>query len=402
MADTPRPLRGLPMRRDDRFAPATGLAELRDRHPISPMIYPDGHRGWLVTGHDLAREVLSSPHFSNRPELLHSPLDAPLPTQERPQTQPGFFLNMDPPDHTRLRRMLTGQFTVKRMRALEPRVEAIVAERIDAVLAAGPPADLVAEFALPVPSLVICELLGVDYDDRDGFQTDSHTLMDLRVPVEERIAARERIGAFMLRTAHRKRGRPDDGLLGSLVHSGELDDAELAGVGFLMLLAGHETTANMLALGTFALLEHPDQAELLRARPALMPQAVEELMRFLSIVHMGPTRCATADVRIDGRLVTAGSNVTVSVPAANHDPRRFDGPDRLDVTRPGTGHVGFGHGVHQCLGQQPARPEMRIGFDALLRRLPGLALAVDAKAVPMRSDMGLYGVHELPVTWRQE
>ncbi|MGH8881422.1 MAG: cytochrome P450, partial [Stackebrandtia sp.] len=197
----------------------------------------------------------------------------------------------------------------------------------------------------------------------------------------------------------RKRAEPTDDLLSDLAKDEELSDDELAGMGFLLLIAGHETTANMLALGTFALLEHPEQAALLRADAGLIPNAVEELLRYLSIIHIGARRVAAEDIDLDGRLIKAGDPVVISVAAANRDASKFDDPGELDVTRRTTGHLTFGHGVHQCLGQQLARIEMRIGFESLLRRYPGLRLAVKPSEVPLRTDMAIYGVHELPVTW---
>jgi cytochrome P450 len=195
-----------------------------------------------------------------------------------------------------------------------------------------------------------------------------------------------------------KRAEPGEDILSDLARDEDLSIEELTGISFLLLLAGHETTANMLALGTFALLENPEQLAELRADPDLMPDAVEELMRYLSVADIF-YRYATEDLELGGETIPAGSTVVVSLLAANHDPRRFDNPDTLDIHRKARGHVSFGHGVHQCLGQQLARVEMRAGFAGLLRRFPTLRLAVPAGEVPLRTDMNIYGVHELPVTW---
>jgi len=315
------------------------------------------------------------------------------------QAPPGFFLRLDPPDHTRFRKLLTGQFTVRRMKMLEPRIEEIAGGFLDAMQAAGPPADLVEMFALPVPSMVICELLGVPYEDRDRFQRDSKTLLSLHTTADEARAAMRRTLDYMAELVRRKRAEPGDDLLSGLIETGELKDDELAGVAMLLLIAGHETTANMLGLGTYALLTHPDQLAAMRAGPATVDGAVEELLRHLTIVHIGPTRTALEDVELAGRTIKAGDSVTLDLRVANRDPSRFPDGDRLDLTRGSAGHLAFGHGVHQCLGQQLARAEMRIAYPALLRRFPRLRLAVPADDVPMRADMAIYGVHRLPVTW---
>ncbi|GAA3146137.1 cytochrome P450 [Nonomuraea salmonea] len=306
---------------------------------------------------------------------------------------------MDAPEHTRYRKLLTGQFTVRRMKTLEPRIAEITRDCIDAMEAKGGPVDLVEEFALPIPSLVICELLGVPYDDREMFQTESKKLFDIEASADDAMAALGRVWAYLHGLIQQKRERPADDLLSGLLEGGELNDDELTGVGVLLLIAGHETTANMLGLGTYALLTSPDQLAALRDDPSLVDNAVEELLRHLTIIHLGPTRVARQDVEIDGVTIKAGETVTLHLPAANRDPERFPGGDHLDITRPAGGHLTFGHGIHQCLGQQLARAEMRIAYPALLERLPGLRLAVTPEEVPMRSKMSIYGVHRLPVTW---
>ncbi|GGO81900.1 cytochrome P450 [Nonomuraea cavernae] len=386
------------------FDPPDELAELRKRGPIHRMTYADGHRGWLVTGYAAARAVLADPRFSNRPEHMHPPIPARLELSNELREHefrlpPGFFLRMDAPEHTRYRRLLTGQFTVRRMKQLESRIEEITEACLDRMEAAGRPVDLVEHFALPIPSLVICELLGVPYDERGRFQDDSKVLFALDSRAEDVVGAMTRISAYLYGLVQRKRAEPADDLLSGLVAGGELNDEELTGVAFLLLVAGHETTANMLGLGTYALLANPGQLAALRDDSGLVDNAVEELLRYLTIIHIGPVRTALEDVEIEGTLIGRGEAVTLSLPVANRDPERFPDPDRLDVTRPAGGHLTFGHGIHQCLGQQLARTEMRVGYPALLRRFPDLRLAVSPEEVPMRSDMSIYGVHRLPVTW---
>ncbi|WP_113699077.1 cytochrome P450 [Nonomuraea lactucae] len=390
--------------RERPFDPPDKIMELRERAPVHRMTYADGHLGWLVTGYSAARTVLADPRFSNRPELTHPPIAARLELAQEArekgfQVPPGFFLRMDAPEHTRYRKLLAGQFTVRRMNRLEPRIEEIAEACLDRMEAGSRPADLVEEFALPIPSLVICELLGVPYEDRARFQNDSKVLVNLESEPDQVVGAMTSISAFLYGLIQRKRAEPGDDLLSGLVAGGELNDEELTGVALLLLVAGHETTANMLGLGTYALLADPEQLAALRDDPSLVENAVEELLRYLTIIHLGPVRTALEDVEVDGTLIKAGEAVTLQLPAANRDPIRFPGGERLDVTRQASGHLTFGHGIHQCLGQQLARIEMRIGYAALLRRLPGLRLAVPPQEVPMRTDMSIYGVHRLPVTW---
>ncbi|MFI6456956.1 cytochrome P450 [Streptosporangium amethystogenes] len=388
-----------PFGRPDPFTPPERLAALREERPVTRMTYPDGRVGWLVTSYPAVRSILADPRFSSRRELLNVPVPFPLMQEMRRPADPGMFIRMDPPDHTRYRRLLTAQFTVRRMKQLEPRIHEITEERLDAMEKAGPPQDLVREFALPIPSLVICELLGVPYSDREEFQQATAVLLNLESAVEDIRAAVARVAAFFARLIELKRAEPADDLLSGLVTGGELTDEELGNIGFLLLAAGHETTANMLGLGTFALLQHPDQLAALRADPSLIDNTVEELLRYLSIIHIGPIRAALEDVEVDGELIRAGEVVTLSVQAANRDPARFTDPDRLDITNPASGHLTFGHGLHQCLGQQLARVEMRTAFPMLFDRFPDLRLAIPAQEVRMRDTMSIYGVRELPVRW---
>jgi cytochrome P450 len=388
----------LPTRRSTQFDPPAELGLLRETAPISRMTFPDGHVGWLVTSYELAREVHADRRFSSRAELQHSPRPVGgKAVAQRPPAKPGMFIAMDAPDHTRYRKLLTGQFTVRRMNRLMPRIEQIVADHLAAMRAAGSPVDLVANFALPVPSLVIGEMLGVPYEERESFQQDTAKALSLDSTFEEIMAAFERVEQFVLRLTQRKHVTPGDDMLTGLIATGELTDEEVANMGLLLLVAGHETTANMLGLGTLLLLQHPEQLAALRADPSLVDNAVEELMRYLSIVQFGTIRTALEDVEIGGVVVRAGESVSISVAAANRDPARFERPDEFDIHRPAGGHIGFGHGVHQCLGQQLARIEMRVGFTALFREFPDLRLAVPAGEVRMRDDMAIYGVHELPV-----
>lgn len=394
----------LPTARDPRcpFTPPADLARFRAEHPVAPLRFADGHVGWLVTGHDPASSVLSDPRFSTRPELKRSPLGAvPRPNGPGQPAAPGWFINMDPPEHTRYRRLLTGSFTVRRMRALEPRIQEIVNDHLTAMAAAGPPVDLVTDFALPVPSLVICELIGVPYADHEFFQGHATTLARVSSTQEQINAALAALAGYLRELVSAHRAAPGDDLIGGLIAEADVTDEELANIALILLIAGHETTANMLALGAFALLAHPERLAEFRADPALTDAAVEELLRYLSILQFGaPNRAALEDVELADRLVRKGETVTLSLPAANRDPAVFDDPDELRWDRPnGRRHLAFGHGVHQCLGQQLARIEMRIAYRALFERFPTLRLAIPAAEVSMRDDAAVYGVRRLPVAW---
>ncbi|WP_189299678.1 cytochrome P450 [Streptomyces albospinus] len=385
-----------PVTRTCPFDPPAEYRTLRDEAPIAEVTLPDGATGWLVSRYADVRAVLADPRFSARRRPLRTAAaDAPVPP---PPT--GWFIMMDAPEHTRFRRLLTGQFTVRRMRQLAPAVERIVAEHLDAMAAAGGPVDLVHAFALPIPSLVICELLGVPYADREEFQRNSATLLRIDAAPEEVQEAQTAMNAYFRRLAADKRAEPGDDILSELVQSGELTEEELAGVGVLLLVAGHETTANMIALATMCLLRNPGQLAALRADPSLMDGAVEELLRYLSVIQYGVRRTAREDVELDGHRIPAGSLVVAALPSGNRDTTQFPGdPEQLDVSRTSRSHLAFGHGIHQCLGQQLARVEMKAALSALFARFPDLRLAVPVEEVPMRDDMIVYGVHELPVTW---
>ncbi|GLY70933.1 cytochrome P450 [Amycolatopsis taiwanensis] len=376
------------------FNPLPELTELRERCPLSRMRYPDGHEGWVVTSHKLVRAVLADSRFSARAELRHLPFPGPSRGEPAP---PGSFTAMDPPDHTRYRRRLTGQFTVRRMRQLTGHLQQITDEYLDVMARQEPPADLVEVLAKPISAQVICELLGVRFDERDRFAEHAYALFRLDTSQEDIASAYLAVHQFVRELVAAKRAQPTDDLLSDLT-PGDLTNEELVNIGFTLLGAGLDTTANMLALGTFALLRNPGELAALRTEPDLAEHAVEELLRYLSIVP-GTVRSALEDVELDGQVIKAGESVTLSIPAANRDPEHFTDPDRLDLHRPTGGHLAFGHGVHQCLGQQLARVELQVVLPALLTRFPTLRLAIPAEDVPLRTDMLIYGVHELPVTW---
>src|SRR6185312_2484232 len=392
----------LHMRRDA-FNPTPELRKIRETDGVRTVTNAFGMKVFLVTRHEDIKDVLSDhQRFSNtRPPGFVVPGAPNVPEEEQTSARAGNLLGLDPPEHQRLRRMLTAEFTIRRMKRLEPRIVEIVEAQLDAMEKAGPPADLVASFALPIPSLVICELLGVPYDDRDDFQRRSARQLDLSIPMAERLKLVRRGREYMGSLVERARQQPGEDILGMLVreHGTELTDDELIGVAGLLLLAGHETTSNMLGLGTLALLRHPDQLAAVRDDPGAIGPAVEEMLRWLSIVHSAIPRITTTDVEVAGVPIPAGQLVFVSLPSGNRDPDFIDSPEVLDIRRGAPGHLAFGHGVHHCLGAPLARMEMRIAFPALLRRFPTLELAEDFEDVAFRSFHFIYGLRSLEVTW---
>ncbi|MFI9202939.1 cytochrome P450 [Streptomyces sp. NPDC053048] len=380
------------------FDPPAELVQARAHGPISRYPFPDGHQGWLITGYDLVKSVLADSRFSSRKELMRHHPTIDYGDIEVPPAPPGEFLLMDDPQHRRYRKPLAGKFTVRRMRQLTERVEQITAECLDAMEKAGPPTDLVTAFAKPIPTVIICELLGVPYEDRGFFQEQIDTFMGGETSDEELIAAYTATQVYLAELVAAKRANPTDDVLSDLTDS-DLTDEELQGISLILLAAGFDTTANMLALGTFALLQNPEQLAALRADPALTDRAVEELLRYLSVAKSF-MRTALEDVEVGGRSIKAGTTVILSYNTANRDPDRFADPHVLDVRRQDGGHLAFGHGIHQCLGQQLARIEMRVALPALVNRFPTLHLAVPAEDVALRPETAdIYGVKSLPVTW---
>ncbi|MEW2402536.1 cytochrome P450 [Streptomyces sp. NPDC046862] len=363
-------------------------------------VHWNGHTVWAVSRYEDIRTAMTHPAISA--EVLgvlqgHANHGGP----NAPET----FPRMDDPEHARLRRMLTKDFTVKRVNAMRPRIEEMANDFIDRMISKGQPGDLVQDYALPIPSLVISLLLGVPYTDHDFFQTITSTLMNMNTPPEEKARASREFFGYMMELVARKEREPGDDLMSRVirehVQTGELRRETAAMNGQILLNAGHETTANMIALGTAALLENPDAAARLRDAddPAVIANAVEELLRYLTIVHSLIARIAKEDVEIGGTLVKAGEGLIMNLPAGNWDSTFTAEPEVLDLDRPARGHLAFGYGVHQCIGQTLARAELEIALPTLLRRLPGLRLAVPIEEIRFRNDMSIYGVHELPVTW---
>ncbi|SEE14142.1 pentalenic acid synthase [Streptomyces misionensis] len=398
---TPADPVAFPQDRTCPYHPPTGYAPLREQRPLSRVTLYDGREVWLVTGHTAARALLADPRLSSdrrRPEF-------PVPTKrfEGVRDRRVALLGQDDPEHQRQRRMMIPSFTVKRASGLRPAIQRIVDGLLDTMIEKGPPAELVSSFALPVPSMVICDLLGVPYADHEFFEEQSRRL--LRGPTaEDTRAARARLEEYIggLIDVKQRESEPGDGVLDELVHQqlaqGTLERSEVVLLAVILLVAGHETTANMISLGTYTLLENPARLAELRADPTLLPAAVEELMRMLSIAD-GLARVALEDIEIDGTTIRAGDGVFFSTSVINRDPDQYEDPDVLDFHRPARHHVAFGFGIHQCLGQNLARAELEIALGTLLTRLPGLRLAAPADTIPFKPGDTIQGMLELPVTW---
>jgi cytochrome P450 len=392
-----------PLARTCPFAPPPAYEKLREAGPAHRVTLQSGQEAWAVTRLEDVRQLLTDPRFSSDRFNPGFPI---LTKTGRPQRRrfTASLINMDPPEHGAARREVVGEFTVKRMKALQPRIQQIVDEHIDAMLAGPQPADLVSALALPVPSLVICEQLGVPYADHEFFQVRSSTLLNREVTQEARIQAVEELQNYLDELVTAKEADPTDDLLGRQIlkqreEHGDVAHDELVSLAFLLLLAGHETTANMISLGTVALLENPDQLEIIKNDPGKTLDAVEELLRYFTIAEFATSRVATEDVEIGGQLIREGEGVLGLSYSGNRDEAAFENPDDLDLERGARHHVAFGFGPHQCLGQNLARMELQIVFDTLFRRIPELKLAAPVDQLPFKHDSSIFGLYCLPVTW---
>lgn len=391
----------LPTLRACPLDPPPEYDQLRAERPISKVKMPNGVNAWLITRYDDLRAMLADPRFSADRRKPGFPTQ--IGNQRQFTKRPPVMLTMDGDEHSAARRAVIGEFTVKRIQALQPRIQQIVDECISRMMAGKRPLDLVTELALPVPSLVICELLGVPYADHDYFQSRTRRMLNRNTPDEERVAAVDELADYLDRVVANKMDHPSDDLISRQIDrqraEGKVDRESLVSQANFLLGAGHETTANMISLGTLGLLLNPDELDLIRRDPAKTPLAVEELLRYFSIVSSGVARIATEDVELGGVLIRAGEGVIAPIPAANHDGAVFADPNHLNIERGARHHVAFGYGPHQCLGQNLARAELQVVFDTLFRRIPDLRLAVPVEELPFKDDSFIYGLYELPVTW---
>lgn len=390
-----------PLRRDG-LAPAAALGALRDREPVSALRLPLGLRGWLVAGYDEARAVLADTDaFSNDYSHVVGAVGA------SPERDPGGLGMADAPDHTRLRRLLTPEFTTHRLARLTDRIDAIVDEQLDAMAAAASPdgvVDLAQHLAWPVPTRVITELLGVDPDEHTALAALSAARFDATAGAGGALGAVSTSVDALVAVVQRQREHPGDGLLGRLVteHGDELTDRELAGITDGLLTGGLETSAAMLALGTVVLLRTPGALHAVGASDAQAVRTVDELLRYLTVVQVAFPRFARTDVTVGGRRIRAGDVVLVSLSLADRDPR-VPGQadlDDFDPRRAMPAHLAFGYGVHRCVGAELARLELRSAYSRLARRFPDLVLAVPESALEYRPLSLVFGVASVPVRLR--
>ncbi|QHC23081.1 cytochrome P450 family protein [Streptomyces sp. GS7] len=369
-------------------------AKLRSQGPVHRVHTPFGQDAWLVVGHEAARAALSDPGISKdwRSKL----------SQAGTGGENALFTNMldaDPPQHTRLRKLVAKEFTTRRVEALRPRVQHITDELLDAMLSAPDGrADLVEALAFPLPMTVICELLGVPSADRALFRLIAPT------SPEEAQQATIELSEYLVGLIETQRKEPADGLLSALIRTSDEDGdqlsrEELIGTVFLLMAAGHETALSLISNGVRALLQHPAQLAALRADFSLIDNAVEEMLRYDGPVQTATWRFTTAPVEIGGTLIPAGESVLVSLASASRDTERFVAPDDFDITRDPRGHAAFGHGIHFCLGAPLARLEGRIAIRSLLERCPDLALDTDLDALTWRTGLIIRGTDHLPVRW---
>src|SRR3954469_7743720 len=394
-----------PMDRDARcpFAPPPQVLDMGTSKPLSRVRIWDGSTPWLITGHEVARELFADSRVSvdDRREGFPHWNEHMLSTVHK---RPRSVFTSDGEEHTRFRRMLSKPFTFKRVERLRPAIQEVTDECIDAILAGPQPADIVAKLALPVPTRVISEMLGVPYEDHQFFQHHANVGLARYATAEDGQKGAMGLAKYLSDLVKTKMENPSEDAVSDLaerVTAGEISVKEPARLGAGMLIAGHETTANMIGIGVLALLENPEQAALLRDSddPKFIANAAEELMRYLSIIQNGQRRVAIEDIEIGGETIRAGEGIIIDLAPANWDAAAYPNPEKLDFARDAGQELGFGFGRHQCVGQQLARAELQIVFQTLLRRIPTLTLAISFDDVPFKHDRLAYGVYELPVAW---
>lgn len=392
--------RSFPVTPPGQLHPSALLDELRQNQPVCRVQLPYGGDGWLVTRYEDVKTVLADPRFSRARAISE---DVPRATPRVPR--PDSILSMDPPEHTRLRRLLVKAFTGRRVEGLRPRTQEITQGLLDEIVTHGQPVDLVENLCLPLPVAVICELLGVPPDRRGDFRAWSEAFVSsTRLTGAEIEAAHGNLRDYLADLIAQRRAHPTDDLLGALVsardNEGRLSEGELVTFGVTLLVAGHETTAGQLGNFLYLLLTHPAEWQRLRYEPELVPAAVEEMLRYVPIQSSaGFARVAVEDVELSGVLIRAGDAVLTSEPAANRDGEAFPEPDQLRFDREANPHLAFGHGFHHCLGAPLARMELAIVIGAVLDRFPRMRLAVDPAEVRWKSGSLAHGVSELPVVW---
>ena len=395
-----------PMERTGRcpFAPPEKVMELAASAPLSRVRIWDGSTPWLITGYEEARALFADPRVSvddRRSGFPHWNEHMLATVNKRPRS----VFTADAEEHTFYRRMLSKPFTFKRVEGLRPAIQKITDDAIDAILAGPQPAELVSALALPVPTEVICEMLGVPYEDHGFFQEHANVGLARYAKPEDSMKGAMSLAKYLSNLVEAKMENPAEDAVSDIaerVKAGEISVKEAAQLASGLLIAGHETTANMIGIGVLALLENPEQAAVVRDTddPKVVANAVEELLRYLSIIQNGQRRVAIEDIEISGVTIRGGEGIIIDLSPADWDAKAFPNPEQLQVQRPeAREHLAFGYGRHQCVGQQLARAELQIVFSTLLRRIPTLKLAKPLDEIPFKNDKLAYGVYELPVTW---
>jgi cytochrome P450 len=382
--------------------PDPALQYLREHRPLVRIRLPGGAVAWLATSSEAITAILSEPaSFGSNGFRLSDPASSAAGgfSADRDDRH-GNITVYDPPDHTRLRAMIAPAFSARRMTAMEPLVRQLAAERLEAMARSGPPADLVRDFALPVPSLVICELLGVPYADRSEFQRRSNERFDCNLPFAVRDEAVRQSRDYMAAIVAQQRSSPGPGIIGMIIsqHGADIEDRELAGLADTLLLGGYETTAHMLSLGTWVLLQDQPTWHEVGAGRSLVA-VVEELLRFVSVVQNGIPRVALRDVSLYGQQIRAGERILCSLPSGNRDSAARPEPDAFAPGRQAARHLAFGHGIHYCVGAALARLELQVCYQALAERFPRLRPADDGGGPVFRSNSQVHGLESFPVHW---
>ncbi|MGH4026753.1 MAG: cytochrome P450 family protein [Pseudonocardiaceae bacterium] len=375
-------------------------AELVASGPVHRVTLPDGTEAWLVASYDEARQALNDPRL-NKGDMARTILSRGKLSPELYAAMALHMLNCDPPDHTRLRRLVSAAFTQHRIEQLAPRIQQITDQLLDQASGTGR-IDLISEFAYPLSITVICELLGIPEHRRSDFRAWSSVIVSgTMVQSDEFVVVSTALAGYLRELVAAKRADPANDLLSALIAvrdgADSLSEDELTSMGFLLLLAGYETTANMIGNGAYDLLIHPEQLALLRARPDLLPAAVEEVLRFDGPSQVASFRQTSEPVRIGDVTIPANRIVIINLLAANRDPAHMPEPGVLDINRERDPHLAFSHGIHHCLGAPLARLEGRIALGTLLARFPRLRLAVPAEQLAWQPSMLINGLAELPV-----
>lgn len=386
------------------FHPPQEYEQWREQDGLTKVTLWNGKHAWVATRIDYLRQILEDKRFSvawDNPGMpsISEGTSAPTPTRAS-------FLRMDDPEHARLRRMIARDFTAPRVEKLRPRIEEVCRDLLDAMERRGGPVDLLPAYAQALPSLIVCEILGVPFEEAEFFQTQTKIMMTPNSSREVTLEAGRSLHGYLTELVNRKRGEEGTDTYARLANTylanGEITEEECVIMAILLLVAGHETTANMIGMGYLVLAEHPDQLALVRDSddPAFIANAVENLLRYMSVIENNLNRVALEDVEVDGHLIRAGEGVILNIPAANRDPRAFADAGTFDAAKVEPNkHIAFGAGIHQCLGQTLARVELQVALPMLLRRFPRLRPTVSLDDVKIKQNPLILGVTELPVTW---